>query len=126
MASPAPRILTRPTPGLYLLALVRGGWKTPCMIFTVGQNYTGVVNGEPLRRTWTEEDLEAEAAEFTAQGELFNHPLLRIVLFGELTDEATYRYRLAMKDWARLHRPNHPCLRPAVPMDPNTLEATDF
>lgn len=96
------------------------------MIYTLGENYAGVVDGAPLLRTWTEAELEEEAIEFTSQGQLFQHPLLRIVLFGELTDEATYRHRMALKEWAALHKPGHPCLSPTKPMDPNTLEASDF
>ena len=104
-------------------------WKVPALLFYAGSDvsyWSAYVDGESVERHWSEQDLEAEAAQAISEGELFKHPLLRIVLFGETSDEPTYRYLLSLRDWARLHRPNHPCLHPLRPMDPLTDDCEDF
>lgn len=121
-----PRILTKPTPGYYLLRLVTGAWQVGAQIIERDGTYTATVNGTPLAVWWTEEELEAAAVRALSRGELFEHPLLRIVLFGSPTDEATYQHRLATKAWAEKHNPAHPAANPTKPMDPLLLPAEDF
>jgi hypothetical protein len=120
------RDLTKPEPGFYILRLVRRGWQVPARIIEQDGSFTAEVNGEPLKVVWTRDELEASAVSDLVEGRLFAHPLLRIVLFGEATDEPTYRYRLAMKDWAETHDKDHPAANPTKPMDPRLMPAEDF
>lgn len=127
MRAPKPsRVLTKPTPGYYLVSLVPGAWLVPARIIERDGKTTGEVNGEALKVEWTEEELEASAALSIVRGTLFEHPLLRISLFGKMTDEPTYLHRMAMKTWAETYAPTHPAANPMKPMDPRLLPAEDF
>lgn len=121
--------LTEPKPGYYLLRLVPKGWAVPVFIRQLdepGHPFVAEIDGVPLPSAWTSERLEAEAAESLSRGELFEHPMLRIVLFGRPCTEKEYRYRLALKEWATAHAPWHPCLTPTRPIDQRLLPAEDF
>ena len=72
-----------------------------------------IVDGDHHPLTWNREDVLLAYAEGMLTGELFNHPMLRVVLFGTLVDEAAYLQRLALKEWARRHGHRHRSLRPA-------------
>lgn len=122
----APRILTKPTPGFYLLRLVPNAWQVGAHVIERDGAYTAEVNGKPLATWWTEEELETAAVRCMTTGTLFDHPMLRIVLFGSPCDEATYRHRLEMKAWAESYDENHPAANPTKPMDPRLLPAEDF
>ena len=122
----ATRTLTKPTPGFYLLRIVPRGWQVPASIRRVGDLITGDVDGEPLGKLWSEQMIEEEAAEAIVNGALFDHPLLRISLFGETCSETKYHHRAAIKVWAKEHAPWHPCLSPRRPIDPALLPAEDF
>lgn len=121
--------LTEPVPGYYLLRLVPKGWPVPVLIRRldeIGHPFTAEIDGVPLPNAWTRERLETEAAESISRGELFEHPFLRIVLFGQPCTETEYRHRLALKTWATAHAPWHPCLNPMRPIDQRLLPAEDF
>ena len=120
------RSITDPTPGFYLVSLVPKGWGVPARIVRVSGRFSAWCDGKPVVGAWRPDDLERAAVEAMGDGELFAHPFLRISLFGTPTDRATYDHRLAMKDWATAHCPDHPCLHPLRPMDPRTLPAEDF
>lgn len=104
--------LPQPRRGFYLVALVPGGWKVPVEITTVQCGWGLVVDGTGHPLEWSAEDVLLAYAQGLLTGELFNHPMLRVVLFGEAIPEHQYLHRLAMKDWARTHEPEHPCLHP--------------
>lgn len=108
--------LPQPRPGFYLLALVPGGWKVAVEITAVRNGWGLIVDGDHHPLTWNREDVLLAYAEGMLTGELFNHPMLRVVLFGTLVDEAAYLQRLALKEWARRHEPRHPCLYPDRPI----------
>lgn len=104
--------LPQPRRGFYLVALVPGGWKVPVEITTVQCGWGLVLDGTGHPLEWSAEDVLLAYAQGMLTGELFNHPMLRVVLFGEPIPEHAYLHRLALKDWARLHAPDHPCLHP--------------
>lgn len=84
------------------------------------------INGAQVTDVWQIDELDDQFADATAAGELFDHPLFRVILFGEPCDETDYRHRLALKEWAEQHAPWHPCLHPNQPIDQRLLPATDF
>ena len=126
MASKPTHSLTAPAPGHYLVRLVPRGWEVPALITLADGRYTAIVDGKPVLGSWTEQQLETAAVDAATEGELFNHPFLRLCLFGRRCDEAIYEHRLATKAWAAQHAPNHPSVHPLRPMDPRTLDADDF
>lgn len=115
-----------PQPGYYIFSLVPKGWAVPAHV-TIANNVIQVtVNGSQVIDCWSVTDLPDLFVEAVAEGRLFEHPLFRIVLFGEPCDETEYRYRLSLRDWAVNNAPDHPCLHPERPIDLRTLPATDF
>ncbi len=126
MAHQKPRILTRPLPGYYLVRMVRKGWPVAARIDLSNGRYAVECDGIAADGSWTEDEIESIAAESLMEGRLWDHPLLRVSCFGEPCDEATYRHRLAMKEWALVHNPRHPAANPMKPIDPRLLPAEDF
>lgn len=120
------RVLTRPEPGYYLVRLVPKGWPVGARIVLADGRYSATVDDLPVPGSWTEEELEAEAAEWLSRGQLFDHPFLRVSLFGTPCTETDYQHRLALKAWAKQHRPTHPAANPEKPIDPRLLPADDF
>jgi len=136
MATQTERSPLNPVPGHYLVRLVPGAWQVPALIEEIEKSsaenqfslasttvFIVTIDGgcpEGWTREWIEEAvfdwLRAEKASDTA----------RLLMFGELTDEATYNQRLAYKEWARENSPDHPCLHSRKPMDPRLLPAEDF
>jgi hypothetical protein len=115
-----------PRSGYYILSLVPKGWGVPVHVTIENDVIQITVNGSQAVDVWSVSKVDDMLAEATIDGTLFDHPLFRIVLFGEPCDETTYRHRLAMREWAAAEAPWHPCLHPEQPMDPRTLPATDF
>lgn len=118
--------LANPVTGPYLVRLVPRGWPIAARILRDGGMFQVEVDGSVLSDHWTHDELPDLAVAATMAGALNNHPLFRVVLFGRPCSEAAYQHRLAMKAWAREHAPDHPCLTPTVPMDPNKTPAVDF
>ena len=118
--------LANPVPGPYLVRLVPRGWQVAAKIMRDGDLFQVEVDGARLSDRWTLDELPDLCAAATIAGALFDHPLFKIVLFGKPCDEATYRHRLAMKEYCRQHQPDHPCLSPLRPIDQRLLPAVDF
>jgi hypothetical protein len=118
--------LANPEPGYFLVSLVPGGWPVGAQIYVEYDCVAAVVDGVELPDRWPLADLDTLRDEATMDGRLFQHPLFRILLFGEPCDEIAYRTRLATKVWAIRHCPDHPCLWPDKPYTPNHLPALDF
>lgn len=121
-----PRILTRPTPGFYTVRLVPRGWPVAARISLDDDRYSVTIDGKPVPRTWTEEELESDAVRAITTGTLFDHPLLRVNCFGQMCDETEYRHKLATRAWAEANAPWHPSLHPEKPIDLRLLPAEDF
>ena len=106
------------------MALVAKGWKTPCRIFETDGAYSCEMNGEAVPGAWTSEQLEEFWAQFlTAER---THPLVQLVCHGEPCDETTYLYRVALKDWALKHSPQHPAANPRKPINLRLTEPDEF
>jgi hypothetical protein len=45
------------------------------------------------------------------------HQVMHVWLSGRRIDRGRYDWRLATKDWARQHAPEHPCLTPNKPIN---------
>lgn len=98
-----------PREGFYLLSMTRGGWKVAARLSLSGGKWVAIVDGEIDPTQPTPEQLLTMDA--TA------HAIGRIMLYGQECSEAEYLRRLAMKNWARDHAPNHPCLNPYAPIN---------
>ena len=120
----SPRVPTRPVPGYYLLRRVRRGWAVPCQVIADAGRFMCILNGEPLTGAWSEDELSAFWADYLTAESV--HPLVQIQLHGVTCDKATYDHRLAMKAWAERNQPDHPCLHPIRPIDPNKMPADEF
>lgn len=118
--------LNNPQSGHYLISISPKGWKVPARVTIEDDVIRLVINGSQVIDRWYVNELGNLLADATMAGTLFDHPLFRVVLFGEPCDETTYRHRLALRDWAVDNAPWHPCLHPDKPIDPRTLPATDF
>jgi hypothetical protein len=110
----------------YLVSVVAKGWAVPAHLSRHGDVIQLTQNGSQHPETWSVRELPDAFADAVAGGTLFEHPLFRVVLFGERCDETTYRHRLAIREWAVNHASWHPSLRPDQPIDQRLLPATDF
>lgn len=105
MRTEAPRRVDVPEPGFFLLRLVKGGVQVAARIIHDESGWSAEINGERG---------PAAADPFEAPG------LSKIWTFGLRVDEAEYRYRLDVAQWARAHQPTHPAADPTRPVDPLT------
>ena len=118
-----PQIPTEPRPGFYLVSLAREAWQVGAEIRFDGTLYSCSINGEEIPGSWTAKDLEGHWADWlTAESE---SPIVRIMVRGEPCTEDEYLFRIAMKDWALAHAPEHPAAKPTVPIDVRLLPASD-
>lgn len=115
-----------PQPGYYKLSLIPKGWAVPVHVTIENDVIQVTVNGAQVIENWSRADLPDLFTDAIADGRLFEHPLFRIILFGEPCDETEYRHRLNLRAWAMENAPDHPCLHPERPIDIRTLPATDF
>lgn len=104
-------------PGFYLMRIVRKGPKVPAQIFFDGLLYRVEVNGKLAPDAWRPDELEPLWGDAVIAGEAFNHPLLRVVLFGERVTETEYRYRCELRAWAEKNQPDHSAAKPGEPVD---------
>lgn len=94
-------------PGLYRLALVRNGWKVPCRIYH--EDFVW----------WVEIDQEHSGYNVT---DPFECPkIVHVHEWGEKISDRQYDWLIAIKGWAAMHDPDHPCLQPWTSMDPMNL-----
>ena len=119
--SPIP---TKPNPGYYLVRLAAKAWEVPaCIIRPHGDAYEVWIDGVQVG-IFTSEDFSEMILGF-----LFAEkpsPVTSLLLRGKPTDEATYRYRLATKEWAAENAPHHPCLHPMKAIDFRLLRPEDL
>ena len=118
--------LANPEPGYVLVALVPGGWPVGAHIYVENDCLAAVVDGVELPDRWPLADLDTLRDEATMDGRLFQHPLFRILLFGERCDQIAYGHRFATNAYMIRHGIDHPCLWPDRPYTPNHLPALDF
>lgn len=111
-------------PGFYRLAKAPRCWKVPARIGLENGLYTAEIDGEAIDGSWSEDDIEWQLFEWLTHAG--SYPFFHLVLFGRPSTGAEFKWLLALKDWAAIHNPNHPCLHPLRSMDPLTLKADDF
>lgn len=103
-------------PGFYR-ARVKGGPWYPAEIRIVDGVYTvSECGGKPLHTVRVEELPELFGDQLLA-GEAFEHRLLRVAIFGQEIDRATYISMVRTAAWARVHAPDHPAANPFTPID---------
>ena len=120
-ASPRPPPIQRraaltPMPGLYAVSMVPKGWPVPARILLADHVFRVIIDGTLDPLTYTPDQFGELLIDWLT-GES-SHPFVRLHLYGRAADEADYLWRLALKDWAALHAPDHPCLHPLTRMDP--------
>lgn len=110
-ASEQRRVIWPPEAGYFALALVRGGWRVPARIVRDDNGWSAEVDSEMQ----------------------LGHPdpalatmLANVWHGGMKISEADYRWLLAIKDHARQHDPDHPCLSPRKKIDPRRLKPFTF
>lgn len=96
-----PRRVDEPEPGFFELSLVRGGPKVAGQIVHEDGRWHAVIDGQP----------------FPAMADpLLCRQVMKLWHHGRPIDESAYRFRLATKDWAVQHNPDHPAARPRQPI----------
>ena len=121
---PPTRDPLRPTAGFYLLRLTKGGWAVPCEIRRSGNLFVIEIDGVQQAGIWTMLAIEVVLRDWLTLGT--SHPVASLLMYGMPTDEVTYRYRTALREWAREHKPDHPSLHPEKPIDPRLIPADEF
>ena len=118
--------LSAPKSGPYLVRLVPKGWETPAWVQCEGGLLRIQTDGVWHPDVWTVAELPDLMVAATVAGDLFSHPVFRILLFGRVCTEAEFMQRSSLKDWAAQHHPDHPCLHPTQPIDRSKLPAESF
>jgi hypothetical protein len=99
-ALPARRI-DQPEPGYFLMRLCKGGWEVPARIQrTETGDWIGTIDGETRQHP-----------DPTEAG------VMRIWLSGRTVEAWVYADRDALREWAKVHEPDHPTANPKRPMD---------
>jgi hypothetical protein len=112
-----PRVVTEPVAGFYKVRLVAKGWKVPAKLDMLHDVWTAMVDGSPALGFWTLEEFRDLPDTNLAQ---------RVHLYGEPITQSEYDYLLALRDYARAHRPDHPCLHPHKPIDIRLQPVLEF
>jgi hypothetical protein len=110
------RPVGEPQPGFYKVRLVAKGWAVPAQLGPYAHDMAVTLDGKYLGR-WSPDEL---------RGLPDTHPAQRIHLYGERIDESEYRYLNALREFARAHKPGHPCLSPDKPIDIRLLAIDEF
>jgi hypothetical protein len=104
----SPRVSDRPRPGCYLLRLVRGGPRVGAQIMQQSDGmWMVMIDGEwqgPALDPWTLPMME------------------RVHFYGRETTPEEAAFRVGVKRWAEIYRPNHPAANPRKPIDPGDME----
>ena len=93
--------------GHYRLSERRGAWPTPARIEDDNGRFMFEIGGQ-MYGPLTEGEIEEALADWVTG--LDATPVLRLLLYGEAIDEASYRQMVALREWARDYAPAHPCL----------------
>jgi hypothetical protein len=108
-------------PGFYRYRKARGGPWVAAEIILAGERIMVADNGEAPH-------LEVNCAQFAevvseqiADGEAFQHPLLRVAWFGEPISEREHAYLVRRHRWALEHAPDHPDARQGKPINLHTV-----
>ena len=114
----------RPKTGYYLVRLVKKGWAVAAEIHVEDGRYFLTVDGEDQGGQWPVERFGRGLLEWlgVVDADIFG----RVLQFGEPCDEATYLHRLAVKDWALNHSPQHPAATPWLPINLRTVVTEEF
>jgi hypothetical protein len=99
------RPVNTPSPGYFLIRLIKGGPLVPARICHEQGLWWAVVDGEVKQ----------------AHADPGHAPdVFRIWHSGQFIDQQTYEHRLRLKKWAVEHRPDHPAANPRKPIDRNS------
>lgn len=94
----APRVSDRPTPGWYLIRLVKNGPKVGAQLsYDPADGWSAMIDGEregPSRDPWMLPMVE------------------RIHFYGLPVTESEVEYRIGVKRWAAINKPGHPAANP--------------
>lgn len=116
----APELL-HPRPGLYKVRLVRRGPWIAAEIEDADDVIVARVCG--LGETWrgTRQQLSDQINEALLEGRAFQHPLLKVSLFGRETTPEEHAFLTDRREWALLHDPNDMYARAREPIDIDRL-----
>lgn len=124
MSKPLPRSPTSPTPGFYVLKLVRGAWRCPCRLTLTDGAYSCEIDGEAIPGSFDEATLQEMFADWLV-GKAVS-PIIKLILYGQPCDEAECAWRNATREHNRVHNPDHPSVNPTKPINRRLLSADNF
>ena len=101
------RAIWPPEPGTFVLGLVRGAWRVPCRIVHDDDGWHAEIDGvvHPAHR----DPALAYMVDAVWHG-------------GTLVAQPDYDWFVAIKVWAQINDPSHPCLNPRKVIDPSLLK----
>ena len=112
-----PRVVSEPQPGFYKVRLCPRGWLVPARIDMLHGIYTATVDGSPALGFWTLEEFRDLPDTNLVQ---------RVHLYGRPIDQSEYDYLNALREFCRIHKPDHPCCHPGRPIDIRLQPVEEF
>lgn len=119
--STAPRTLLEPTPGFYRVRLVRRGPWVAAEIRLQDNRYEVELCGLGVTWSGSPERLADEIGSYLEDGRAFEHPMLRVSLFGHTIPQHEHAYLTARRLWAIQHAPDDPYASAKAPIDIDTI-----
>lgn len=100
------RIVDQPQPGYFRLKLCKGGWSVPAQIIFADGMWQAVIDGVAG---------EPDPDPITAGVD-------RIWNYGDFSNSQSYSYLNALREWSRLHRPDHPAADATQPISKRRMK----
>lgn len=112
-----PRRTDEIQPGFYRFRKARNGPWVAAEITVANGRIRVAENGDAPTLEVTQEHFAEVVTEQISEGAAFNHPLLRVVWFGDPISEREHAYLVRRYRWARAHAPDHPDAQQGRPID---------
>lgn len=103
-----PRILARPTPGKYRHRMVRRGPWVAAEISLADGIYSLWVCGRGITWRGSSEQLITEIEQALLAGRAFQHPMVRVSIFGQRISDELFHYLVDRREWALANAPTDP------------------